>query len=262
MSYAAFASAGSSLIQGWATRRGMKIDQQVSSHAYQMQQRIQGANNLLADSEAMWANKLRAGQNRIVQAQANAENTIRKMNNLRLLKQGQAEHEAATINFQRNQDTMMQQDLESQIRNAEARGAYAASSALSGTLGSTVDGMEQTLGLKLDREQSYRDRQNSYVTYDQLRQIAGIVPMAIGGQDVSRSIPMLDYGYNFSQAQALGPDKLIQPRIPGNFLTDILGWANKNPDGFRQAGDTISSWFKPSNPYAANVNNPFAAINL
>jgi hypothetical protein len=249
MSYAAMFSAGSALLGGWANRYGMKLDQRLAQAQHTYGQRIQTANNALMDSQASISNALRAASNRTLAAQARAENVIRRINNGRIARQTQENHIAAVENFARGQEAKIDGDIETQISAAEQRGAFAAASALSGTLGATVDGMEDTLNLKINRATEYRERQAGYATYDQLRQLAGIVPNGISSMDVTRSVPMLDHGYTFSQARPLGPAELAQPAIPGNFFTDFTSWSSNNKDGFRQIGDKVDSWFRsPQHP--------------
>lgn len=243
--YAGLFSLGASLVQGWAARYGAKQEMRVNAAQFSANRRIAAANNALFNQQAEIENKMRAGQNRIIMAQARAEQQMRQISNKRILIRAEMMHEQATENFLRTQESMVQGGLEEQIKAAEQRGAFAASAALSGTQGTTIETMERSLELKQARADEYRVRQNNYATYDQLRQMAGIIPGAIGSLDTSQSVPMLDYGYSFSQAKSLGPEKLAQMPIMSNFFTDGLKWAMSNEDGFRQAADTVSSWFRP-----------------
>lgn len=239
----AITSLGAGLVGGWASRYSQKLDFRVSNATYMAGRRVAVANNAMLDQQAAIENRLRAGQNRILAAQARTENVLRKIGNKRILMRTSLEHEQATENFLRTQEAANQGNLEEQLRAAEARGSYAAASALSGTLGSTVETMEGTLRLKQSRDAEYRERQQGYATYDQLKQLAGIVPAGVSQLDTGTSVPMLDHGVTFSQAKTLGPEQLVRPRATGNFFTDLMSWSLRNPDGFRQVGDTLSSWF-------------------
>ncbi len=237
-------SLGSALIQGWSARYTIKQNSRIQDNQYAYSTRMGTLNNELANQQAAIDNSLRAGSNRLMNAQANAENILRQISNKRLLARASDEHEQATENFLRSQEAMVQGSLEDQIAAAEQRGAYAAASALSGTLGTTIEGMEQTLNLKQNRAAEYQLRQNNYMTYDQLQQLAGIVPTAISQLDSGTTIPNLDYGVSFSQARSLAPAPVSQSPA-GNFFTDAWSWALGNPDGFRQVGAGVSSWFTP-----------------
>lgn len=236
-------SLGSALISGWASRYSAKIDRRVAQANYSASLRVGAANNALADQQAAIENRLRAGANAVQAAQVRVENRLREVGNRRILMRTQDEHAQAAENFLRTQEASTQGNLEQQLAAAEQRGAYAASTALAGTLGTTVEGMETTLQLKQNRAAEYRERQGNYATLDQLRQMAGIVPMGISQLDSGVSVANLDYGYSFSKAQTLGPDKLLQPKVQGNFFVDGWSWALRNEDGFRQVGQSISSWF-------------------
>jgi hypothetical protein len=253
-------SLGMGLVQGWASRYAQKQDFRVQQGQYQFSLRMGALNNALADQQAATENALRAGSNRLMMARAAADNKLREINNTRLLRRATIEHEQANENFLRNQEALVSGGLEDQIAAAEQRGAYAATSALSGTLGSTVEGMETTLRLKQERALQYRERQGNYATYDQLRQLAGIVPAAISALDTGATVANLDHGISFSTARPLGPDQLIQPNIAGNFFTDAWQWAMNNPDGVRQVGNTVSSWF--NTPTVSQHRAPIPGLDI
>jgi hypothetical protein len=244
-SWPAAFSLGSALVSGWASRYATKVDMRVAQANHSASLRVGAANNALANQQAAIENRLRAGANAVIMAQIRTENKLRSIGNRRILMRTQDEHAQAAENFLRSQEAMTQGDLETQIAAAEQRGAYAASTALAGTLGSTVEGMEKTLKLKQARQFEYRERQGQYASLDQLRQMAGIVPMGISQLDTGTSVANLDYGVSFSRAQTLGPEKLLQAKPTSNFFTDGWSWALRNEDGFRQVGNTISSWFTP-----------------
>lgn len=235
---------GLALVQGWASRYTQKQDARIQQGQYAYSLRIGAVNNEMANQQARLDNALRAGSNRLMEAQASADNVLRQVNNKRLLGRATLEFEQANENFVRSQEALTQGSLEDQIAAAEQRGAYAAASALSGTLGSTVESMEGTLRLKQNRAAQYQEQQGDYATYDQLRQLAGIVPTAISQLDSGSTVANLDHGVTFSQARPLSPAP-NSPNIAGNFFTDAWSWALDNKDGFRQIGSSISSWFTP-----------------
>lgn len=241
----AWMSFGSALLQGWSNRYMQKQDQKVQQAQFAYSRKLTDLNNQLSIQQATLANKITAGQNRILQAQAHSENVLRQISNKRILQRTSLEHEQATENFLRTQESLVQGGLEDQIKAAEQRGAFAASAALSGTLGSTIDTMESTLKLKQNRQGEYLDRQGGYATYDQLKQMAGIVPGGISQLDSGRSIAMLDYGYQFAQVKPLGPEQMSQKPIAGNFFADAAAWAMGTDDGFRQIASSVNSWFTP-----------------
>lgn len=246
MSAFAWTSMGSSLLQGWSSRYAQKIDMKLQQYQHTYDRTLTGLNNQVQQQQADIANRLRAGQNKIMLAQAHAENAMRRISNKRVLQRTTVEHEQQTENFLRQQEALSQGGLEDQIKAAEQRGAYAANSALSGTLGSTIDGMENSLVLKQQRAGEYLDRQGNYATYDQLRQLAGITPNGISQLDTGQSIAMLDHGYSFAQQRPLGPEHLVNKPTIGNFFTDAFAWSLSTEDGFRQIGSTVNNWFTPS----------------
>jgi len=248
-------SLATSLLNGWASRYTAKLDQAVIQGQYAASQQIAAANNELFNQQAEIENALRAGQNRILAAQAAADAALRAISNQRILARAEDDYTQAAENFLRTQESLVQGDLEDQVAAAEQRGAYAASSALSGTLGTTIEGMEYSLRLKQNRAGEYAERQGNYLTHDQLQQMAGIVPAAISQLDTTTSIPALDYGYTFSQAKTLGPETLAQPAIAGSFFTDGWSWALRNEDGFNQVGASISSWFTPKSTVADYIGS-------
>lgn len=218
MSYQAVASLGLGLLQGWASRSAQKVQ------------------NMLADAEAKASNTVREGLNQENAAKASFGGFMASLNNKRALEAtGRAEANARQ-NLGRLTEALTRGSIEDQIANSEAAGAYAASVAMNGVGGASVDAIAQAQRLKAQRQSYFTKERGKQLTFDQLQQISGMIPQTYAGLDIGTYAAPIDYSVTFSKAKP----------IQGNFFLDALTWAAGNPAGAQQAAGTIGGWFTPN----------------
>lgn len=242
-----FASLGLSLLQGW-TSRGLAQ-----------------AQNTVAQAQAKADNVIREGKNVERGAVTALQLKLTEINNARRMRAAGQQFDAAQRTVLRLQDSFTSGDLENQIANAEAAGAYAANAAQSGTAGASIDTIDAAMRLRQARAAEYRTRNNGYVTADGLAQLAGIVPQGIEGLDLGQAVAGVDYTQTLPQTRP----------VQGNWALDVAQWMTKldNREGLRSDVQKASAWFNPPD-YLSNStiyptptvdylrNNPFAANDL
>ena len=167
MAYAAVASLGLGLLQGWASRSAQKVQ------------------NMLADAEAKASNTVREGLNQENAAKASFGGFMASLNNKRALEAtGRAEANARQ-NLGRLTDALTRGSIEDQIANSEAAGAYAASVAMNGVGGASVDAIAQAQRLKVQRQSYFTKERGKQLTFDQLQQISGMMPGALDNLSIT-----------------------------------------------------------------------------
>jgi hypothetical protein len=171
----------------------------------------QRASNIVADATAAAKNKIREGRNQEAAAQGNLARYMQQENNKRRMNAAANQEAAMKMTLVRSLDSQAAGSLESQIANAEQAGAYAANAALSGTLGVASDLIDETARLQRARSTFYRERTNGQANYDAMQQIAGVIPQASSGLDVTSYNDGIDYSVDLSNAQP----------VQGNWLLDI-----------------------------------------
>lgn len=172
------------------------------------------------------AKQLEANENaRLAQHLAN-------LNNQRILKAAGKNHATVLTNFLRTQDSQTGADLEAGIAQSEAAGAYAANVASKGVAGAAVDMIDQTIALRNSRMNEMRERQQGQVTYDQIQQVAGVMPQAVAsldmgvkqmGTDISLTAPEVRRGTDYLGA--------IASTGLGKMAWDWLGSSNTTKAG-------------------------------
>lgn len=207
--------------------------------------------SLLSGASARTAQR---AQNRVLDAKAKAENTIREgqnlesaaysalaqwtttENNRRAAKAGGEAMEAAQMTLARVQDSVASGSLEDQIQSAEAAGAYAANAAMNGTGGSSRDVIAYAIKAQQERQRVYRERNNGFATYDAMKQIAGMAAQTLDSQQLVGGAASLDKGVSLSKAQP----------VQGGWLLDAVTWASGNTKGAQQLADGLGGFFKPA----------------
>ena len=150
---------------------------------------------------------------RMMEANENARlaQHLTNLNNQRILKAAGKNHAAALGNFLRMQDSQTGADLEAGVAQSEAAGAYAANVASKGVAGSSVDMIDQTMALRNSRMTEMRERQQGQVSYDQIAQVAGVMPQAVAsidlgvksmGTDMTLTAPEVRRGTDYLGAMA------------------------------------------------------------
>lgn len=225
MAAAAFASLGLSLLSGWASRSAQK------------------AQNIIYEAEAAAANTVREGLNIENAAKASFSGFMAALNNKRSLDAAGRAEGNARANLERVSIALTRGSIEDQIANAEAAGAYTAKVAMSGGGGQSVQGIGAAMRLKQQRQAFYTKERGQQMTYDQLQQIAGIVPQTIAGLDIGTHSAAIDYSTTFSKAK----------KVQGNFLLDAAGWAAGNPAAAQQAAGAAGSFFSSGGTSASSL---------
>lgn len=222
----------------------MQHNAAASQFAYQ--QRIGAAAHGVAVAQAQAQNQMVDAQNQIARVEAGMANFMTAENNRRRLQAAGAMIDAAQVTLARQRDVGVAEDLEAQLGEAEAMGAYAANAALAGVSGASVDAIESAMRLKAARAEQYRGRQQYQLDYDAAAQIAGLKAAQYTELDRTVAIP----GMNFSHASAgiftPGVFNAERPRMPnlGNLGTDLIGWALGNQTAAGQLADWGGSFFK------------------
>lgn len=204
----------------------------------------------LSRAEAAANNKIRQANNLRANVDADLTNWTRSVQNQRRMEAAGNAQLAGVTNLLRSRDQQTNESLESRLSAAETIGALAANAALSGTGGSSIDGMERAVRLRDQRSQHYADKQAGLVDYDALAQIAGIVPQAASGMDLTVTQANQDFGHDVGQFDPLPPTPTVSfaqnwQNPWGNPITDAATWFMdpNNAAAARQMGDQLSGWF-------------------
>jgi hypothetical protein len=232
MSAQAVGSFAMSLFSGWLGREAQKTQ------------------NIVLDAEAAASNVVRKAKNVENAAVSSLANWMVAENNTRRLKAAGQQRAAAVQTLMRQREVAGAGELEGKLSAAEQAGAYAANAAMAGAAGASVDVVDMASRLKQQREQLYRTRFNAYQDYDTQQRVAGIIPQAIEGLDLTVNNAGVDFGQTFSRAQ----------KPQGNFLLDAVQWAVANPSATQQLSQSASNFFNNTqqNPNYA-LTSPGAA---
>lgn len=217
---------------------GAVMSANAASQNSKAQGRINSSNLELSRAQIAGENADRKSSNQIKAAQGGLARFMMTQNNKRLLDNAGKARAAAQQTLVRMQDSMASGDLESQISAAEAAGAFAANAAFNGTGGNAVDLIDMTMRLKQGRARAAQEQANGYATYDQVSQIAGIVPQAISGLDMGSVSDGLDLAENVAPA---GLTTSKGPSVLGGALTGLLSSQFLKP-----AAQEIGNMFKGS----------------
>lgn len=215
MSWTAAASLGLSLLQGAAARSAQR------------------AQNRVMEAQAAAENIIRDGRNQETAAFDALDKWVSSENNRRMARAGGEAFTAAQETLKRTQDDFARGDLERQIAAAEQAGAFAANAAQSGTAGSSMSVIAYTIQAQQERQAQYQRGNQNFMTYDQLRQIAGIKQQTLEGLEIVGGAAGLDRGITLPQAQ----------KPQGNWLLDAAMWAMGNPTGAQQLTSATGSFF-------------------
>ncbi len=213
-----FIMAGLSMLQGAAARGAAK------------------AENIIKDGEAAAANIVREGQNIENAAKASFGGFMASLNNNRALDAAGRARASAGQNLQRLGDSITRGSIEDQIANAEGAGAYAASVAMAGGGGSSVDAISRAQQLKAQRGEFYTKERGKQMTHDQLAQMAGIIPQTVAGLDIGTYSAAIDYSTTLSKARP----------VQGNALLDFAKGYMGGGGDVQQAAQSVSNFFTPA----------------
>lgn len=206
MSWSAAASLGLSLLSGAAQRSAQR------------------AQNIVLNAQAAAENKIREGRNQEVAAYDALDKWVTSENNRRAARAGGEAFNAAQQTLARTQDSFARDSLERQIANAEQAGAFAANAAQSGTRGSSMSVIAYTIRAQQERQAQYAKGNQNFMSYDQLRQMAGIQQQTLEGLEIAGGAAGLDRGITLSEAR----------KPQGNWLLDAAMWTIGNTEGARQ----------------------------
>lgn len=264
-------SARQTLFQNKVNAAQMGFQNRSAMIGYQTQTAAAKAQFTVAAAQAAAENKIRKANNERQAAAADLANFATARNNNRRLEAAGYQQEAAVVNRERMREQILDQSIEGQIAAAEMAGAYAASVAMAGVGGGSVDAITQAAELKDQRRQFYQERNAGYADYDQMQQIIGIVPQAAAEYDTRVAFPNMDTGYTVAPLAPvdLGPPVPgvsfnQQPAfVYGNTGLDILAWFT-NPDNKaanQQMAGLVGSWFNKGPDYellnSTSGNDPY-----
>lgn len=193
--------------------------------------------NLMLTREQIAAQRVeRAAANQTKAAQGSLARYMQSENNKRTLNNAGKAHAAATQTLIRMQDSKASGDLENQLATAEAAGAFTANAAFAGTGGSAVDLIDMTMRLKASRAKAMQDQAGGYATYDQMAQITGIVPQAVGELDMGALSDGLDLSESFVPIPGISQRA---PSLLGGILQGIAPYIGPAAQQFgRQSSGT------------------------
>lgn len=172
---------------------------------------VQGAASKRAVEEQTKQSKLKQEE---LNANSELSRQIQKINNARIMSAADKTYAAAATNLQRNRAARQTNSILQQVANAEAAGAYAANTASKGIGGASADIIENTMRLRDSMKTQLQDNANAQADYDQVQQLAGIIPAAwnqqdmtviTGGVSAAAAVPAVTGGFNW--ASALGGSK-------------------------------------------------------
>lgn len=185
---------------------------------------------------------------------ANSElaRAIQKINNDRIMRAADKTYAAAATNLQRNRAARTTNKVLQQVAQAEAAGAYAASTASKGIGGSSADIIENTMRLRDGLKNQLQKEADSQADYDDVQTLAGIIPagwqqqdmtVISGNQSAAAAVPRVTPGFNW--AAALGQSRDLMGMLANltspSQSTGSAGTGLKLPGG--DVGLSAPSWF-------------------
>jgi len=225
--------------------------------AFKNQKRIDEANtyvqNLLNETNAAAANKVRGANNKVAVAQTRLSNTLRSIGNQAKLEAGGDAIAALNTNLIRLQDRAANGSLNQGIAAAEQLGAVHAQAAAMGVGGTSSAMLHQTMQLAHARAETTQQQQNQYQTYDMLAQRAGIKHNMVMALDQGQDFAPLDYGVDTAplvQAPFRAP--------PGGWFLDFLNNGGAQAIGGMFGGMAGGAGGAPASSGAARI--PWAGV--
>lgn len=150
------------------------------------------ASKAQADAE----NTIRRVNNEVASSQRGLAATVRSINNRRITEAAGRAQDAAVSTAARTADAVTRRSFEESIQAAEQMGANAARGAASGLGGAGIEAMSQVTSLQIARRQELLESQGQQTVYEASRATVGIMADALMGleqgpltarQDFSRS---------------------------------------------------------------------------
>ena len=198
---------------------------------------IQAAATLVGQKEQSKQNKL---QMEIDNAGSSTQRAIQVINNNRILKAGGKAQDAARQNIVRNADAFAKGSLEQRLGHAEQAGSYAANVASKGVGGASADAITMSLALQQSRQKQAASQNNEYMSYDQAKQAAGIMPSALeqldmtvfsGGVDNSVVLPAIRGGTDWAGLGATVLTSNLAKAIPDMFSSSTTNYLGNGLSG-------------------------------
>jgi len=152
--------------------------------------------NAAARATADAENTVRQVNNEVASAQRGLAATVRILNNKRIMEAAGQNLDAMTRQAGRTTDALTRQDFEGSIKGAEQWGAQAARAAGSGLGGAGIEAISRTTSLQIQRRQEQFDSQADDITYEQAQATTRVMSNALlsleqgpltARQDFSRS---------------------------------------------------------------------------
>lgn len=175
--------------------------------------KAEGAGQFLAESQARARNISRGSANIEKAAKGSLTRFMQGENNKRILRGAGNSYNAAQEELARTGEANTAGRIERQIANAEASGALAANAAFAGALGGSTDVLALTQRLQQARREAAIKKRAGQVSYEQMKQITGIMSQGIEQLDITQFNDGIDYSVDTSNRLTSG----------STMLGDILG---------------------------------------
>lgn len=171
------------------------------------------AANMVDSANAYAANLVRSANNELGSKRASLARYTQSVNNNRVLENTGNAAEAAAVNYRRARDSEINDDFETQIRNAEQMGAQAAAAAFSGLQGGVADVVNSTTALRRARLLARSDAARKQADTDASRMQRDILLAGWDSLDNSEISDGIDYSVNVATKRVTS----------GNLFSQILG---------------------------------------
>lgn len=168
----------------------------MKGNAARMQDKV---GSVLGEAEAQSANIIREGKNMERAAKGSLSRFMQSENNRRILNAAGMRFNSAQEELMRTQDFGIEASIERQLAAAEVSGALAANSAFAGAAGGAVDVLMQTTRLKNARAEQMQMKKQRTITYEQVKQMTGIIPQAVASMGEVQFDDGIDKSVNWNQ---------------------------------------------------------------
>lgn len=157
------------------------------------------AGNVLGTARAQAANTIREGKNEERAAQGSLARFMQSENNKRRMNAAGEVFNSAQEELYRTNDFNVDSSVERQLASAEVAGALAANSAFAGAAGGSSDVLALTTSLKAARQRRLQEKREKQITYEQVKQITGIMPQAVASLDMTSFNDGMDRSEDWNQ---------------------------------------------------------------
>jgi hypothetical protein len=193
------------------------------------------AKNTVNEANAYASNLVRTANNGLKAARGSLARYNQSINNQRALENSGSAAAADSINYRRQRDSAASDDLESQIADAEQKGAQAAAGAFSGLTGGVADMVASTTALRRSRIQQRTTDALRGMDYDAAQRQKNILQAGWDSLDTSEVDSSMD----------MSTDVAVKQTYSGSLIMDALKGqsAQTMADVTNQAGGFFKSFY-------------------